>query len=446
MASQFEAVDVVRGDATGLLIPAHGDAMRALGPEWLTQAFHHFGSLPLDNRVARVVDIAACPGGSTGHKVFLTLAYARPDPALHTELFVKFSRDFTDPLRDRMRHEMESEIAFGAISRQPDFPINVPVAYFADYQRDTGTGVLITERIAFGEGGIEPHHAKFHEDELGDPLDYYRVLVRSLARLAAAHRAGRLSPDIDTRFPYDPAQAAASDKIPHDEPELRDLVARYGAFAARCPQLLPANIRSAAFLSKLDSDVGRFLKHEALIKRFLQSDPQMIALCHWNAQIDNGWFWRDATGQLRCGLLDWGRVGQLNVAFALWGCLAGAPYAIWDREFHPLLELFSQELAAHGGPGLRADDLSLHLQMYVAMMALAWLLEAPARIFIAMPDADKASGPDDPAFHANETARGFLRVFASVLYIWETLDFGASLDRVLSRMGEPVAARAAGAR
>ena len=30
----------------------------------------------------------------------------------------------------------------------------------------------------------------------------------------------------------------------------------------------------------------------------------MIALCHWNANIDNAWFWREPDGALRCGLID----------------------------------------------------------------------------------------------------------------------------------------------
>ncbi len=45
-------IDFVRGDATGLLIPAHGEALRAGGAAFLTQAFQTFGSLPLGNRIA----------------------------------------------------------------------------------------------------------------------------------------------------------------------------------------------------------------------------------------------------------------------------------------------------------------------------------------------------------------------------------------------------------
>src|SRR5262245_1659465 len=104
-----EKIDHVIGDATGLTIPAHADALRAGGEAFLTQAFQTFGALPADNAIARITRLEHCPGGSTGAKLFLDVEYARPDPALHTELFVKFSRDFTDAMRDRQRSEMEPE-------------------------------------------------------------------------------------------------------------------------------------------------------------------------------------------------------------------------------------------------------------------------------------------------------------------------------------------------
>jgi hypothetical protein len=426
-------LDLVRGDATGLMIPAHEDALCSGGEAFLTRAFQAFGALAADNRVARILRVEPCPGGSTGRKLFLSVEYEKPAPELHGELFVKFSRDFGDPIRDRGRYEMESEVRFAALSHQPGFPIRVPAAYFADYHHETGTGVLITQRIGFGEGGIEPHRQKCMDHELAEPLAYYRVIIKALARLAAAHKAGRLSRDIDARFPFDPEAAAAADKIRYDHAELAELVTRYAEFARAHPQLLPANVRSPAFIEKLGREVGRVLEHEAAIQSFLRSDLDLVALCHWNAHIDNAWFWRDATGELHCGLMDWGRVRQLNLAFALWGCLSGAPHALWDRHLDELLALFTDELAAHGGPRLDVGELKLHLDLYVASMGVAWMLEAPARILFRLPEAAQAAGPHDPVFRKSETARNQLHIFTAVLNLWETHDFGASLDVLVAR-------------
>jgi hypothetical protein len=151
----------VPGDATGLAIPAHGEALRVAGEAFLTEAFRSFGSLSQDNRIVRITRCEPFFGGNSGQKLLLSVEYAHAEPGLHTDLFVKFSRDFTDAFRDRRRHELEAEVRFAALSRLPNFPINVPAACFADFHRESGTGLLITQRIAFGGGGIEPLRCMF---------------------------------------------------------------------------------------------------------------------------------------------------------------------------------------------------------------------------------------------------------------------------------------------
>jgi hypothetical protein len=425
----------VRGDATGLRVPAHPEALRAGGTAFLTEAFRIFGSLPAANHVSRITRLETCAGGSTGQKLFLTLEYAQPDPALHRELFVKFSRDFSDKARDdRGKHEMETEARFAALSRLPGFPITVPTVYFADYHHESRSGLIISQRIAYGTGRIEPHRQKCLDHELTEPLAYYRVILKSLARIAAAHKSGRLSPDIDRQFAFDRAVAAERDPIAFDAARLHVFVSRYADFAAQCPQLLPANITAPAFLAKLDREAGLFLRHEKTIKRFLQSDPDFIALIHWNANIDNAWFERDAAGVLHCGLMDWGHVNQMNVAFALWGCLCGAPLEIWDRHLDELLALFVAELHGHGGPRLDVAELELHLQLYVALMGVSYLIHSPSRILARLPEAATASGTRDPVFLKNETARNQLHIMTAMLNYWQTRDFGATLERLLARL------------
>ncbi|MDT5172767.1 MAG: hypothetical protein QOG37_18, partial [Mycobacterium sp.] len=59
---------------------------------------------------------ARAPAGSTGRKVVLSVHYDEP-AGLPTELFVKFSRDFDNPTRDRGKAQMEPEVRFAAMSR-----------------------------------------------------------------------------------------------------------------------------------------------------------------------------------------------------------------------------------------------------------------------------------------------------------------------------------------
>ena len=115
-------LDFVRGDATGIAMPAHAAALRAAGESFLTEAFRSFGSLSPDNGIVRITRFEPFPGGNSGHKLLLSVDYARAEAGLHTDLFVKFSRDFTDAFRDRRRHELEAEVRLAALSRLPGFP------------------------------------------------------------------------------------------------------------------------------------------------------------------------------------------------------------------------------------------------------------------------------------------------------------------------------------
>ncbi len=393
------------GDATGLAIPAHTKALREAGEDFLTDAFRAFGSLAADNRVTRITRFEPCPFGSTGEKLFLSVEYAREEPGLPRDLFVKFSRDFKDIFRDRRRGELEAEIRLAELSRSENFPIAVPRACFADFHAASGTGMIITGRIDFGEGGIEKMHAKCMDHELAEPLAHYRAIVTALARLAGAHKAGVLSPQVEELFPFDVDEVVRQDPIGLDAAGMRERVALYAEFSARYPQLLPAHIAT----------------------------PEFIAFNHFNAHIDNAWFWRDAFGALQCGLLDWQRARQMNVAYALWGGLCGAGLDIWDHHLGELLTLFIHELQAHGGPKLDIAELTLNLNSYAAMIGLAGLINAPYIVLARLPEAATATGPLDPVFRRQESARSFLHIFTIFLSLWKAHDFGASLDLVLAR-------------
>ncbi|CAN7202394.1 hypothetical protein LJR225_000663 [Phenylobacterium sp. LjRoot225] len=424
-------VDWVRGDALGLQIPAHGEALRAGGEAFLTKAFRAAGAIGPDNSVAQITQLEECPGGSTGRKQWLRVVYEKPEPGLHTDLFVKYSRDFDDEIRDRAKNQMESEVQFALISRLPGFPIAVPACLFADYHHDSGTGVLITQRIPFGLGRVERAWDKCLDYEMPEPLEHYRVLVTAVARLAGAHKAGRLAAHISETFPFDAEKAVTNDRIRYSAQQLQNRVARFSDFAATYPQILPTNIATPEFIAQLKEDVPRFLEHELAIKHHLYSQPDLIALCHWNANVDNAWFWRTEDGELACGLMDWGRVNQMNIALALWGGLSAAEIEIWDNHLDELLALFVAEFRGAGGPVLDPGALKLHICLFAAMMGLAWLMDAPPLIQSQVPDLAEAESRFDARFKGNETARTQLHMLTNFLNLWQTQDFGRMLDRFL---------------
>lgn len=431
----MSVIDWIKGDKLGLEIPAHKEALRTGGAAFLTQAFHRTGALSADNRVIEITQCEECPGGSTGRKLLLSVAYAKPAASLPTKLFVKFSRDFDDDIRDRAKHQLEPEVRLALLSRTPGFPIAVPLCCFADYHRESGTGILITERIPFGAGALEPLYAKCLDYEMPAPLEHYRALVKALARLAGTHKAGRLSADVAQEFPFDAQKAAADISIRYTAQQLQNRVIRLADFAEKYPNLVPANIASPDFHKRLAEDLPRFLEHEHALKQFLNSQEKFIALIHWNANVDNGWFWRNAQDELECGLLDWGGVGQMNVGLALWGALSGAETTMWNDHLDELLALFAAEFHHCGGPSLDVDELKLHMLLFVAMMGISWLLDGPARIQKHVPELSSVDSRFDARIKTDETARTVLQMTINFLNLWQTQAFGKLLERALAPAG-----------
>jgi hypothetical protein len=424
--------DWVTGDILGLRLPAHAAALREGGVPFLTEAFRTAGALVADNRVTCITQCEECPGGSTGRKLLLSVEYEKPAAGLHHELFVKFSRDFDDPIRDRGRTQMELEIRFAQLSRTPGFPIAVPVCYYADYHAVSGTGVLITQRIGFGRDGIERHYDKCRDDELPELLAHYQALLTALARLAGADQAGRLPASVSEQFAFDPSRLTVGERAPYTARQLQNRVARYAEFAHAHAALLPANIRAPAFLARLHEEVARFPEQEIAIRKNLGSRPEFVALCHWNANVDNAWFWRGAGGQLECGLMDWGCVSRMNVAMAIWGAMSAADTALWDRHLDELLALFVAEFQRSGGPALDLPVLKRQLMLYIALMGLTWLLDAPAYLRALVPDLAETQSRHDPSIRGNEAARTQLQMLTTFLNLWETQDFGGVLDEFLA--------------
>jgi hypothetical protein len=428
------AVDWVTGDLTGMQIPAHSEALRAKGAAYLTQMFRAYGVLGTDNRVKAITECQDWSGGSTGRKLKLSVAYETPFPQLHGELFVKFSRDFADSARDQAKRQMQSEVRFAAMSRAPDFPIAVPACYFADYHAESGTGILITQRIPYGQGTTEPHYEKCRDNEMPQALEHYTLILRSVARLAGSHRGGRLH-DVAAQFPFDANNMAVRESAPMSALELEQKIARYAAFAAEAPQLLPPDVTHPAFIAKLSAEAPEFLKHEAAVKQFLFTRPDLIALCHWNANIDNAFFWRNASGVLECGLMDWGHVGQMNVAMALWGCLSAAEIELWDAHIDTLLTTFLAEMRDSGGPLVEVSELKLHLNLYIALMGITWLLDVGSLIRSRIADLTSVRDRFDPKIRGHELSRVRLHMASVFLHLWRTQDFGSDLDRCLRQCG-----------
>lgn len=415
-------IDWVYSPHYNLDFPAHPAALEQGGAAFLTKAFHASGLLHSSNRVTRITTLKKVSGGSTGSKLLLTVEYAQAEPQLHAELFIKFSRDFDDPTRDAGRGQMEQEVKLAWLSRLESFPIQVPTCYFADFHQPSGTGILITQCVSFGQKGVEPHYSKALDHYMPDAPAHYGALITALARLAAAHQSGRLVDAVELHFPFNSDMPDVGARVPDTAEQVSLKIEALSQFIRDYPHLFPSRICTASFLQRLSQEAPRFQSLQHTVYPLLHKQKEMIALCHWNAHVDNAWFWRNGQGELECGLLDWGNVGQMNVSMALWGCLSAAEPSIWYEHLDALLERFSHELRINGGHDLAIADLKRHLALYAGMMGLAWLIEAPLKTLKKIAGIETVKDQFDPAIENNERARSQLAIMTAFLCLWESTD------------------------
>ena len=239
----------VTGDQFGLAFPADPAGLRSGGPRFLTDAFRVAGVLGGDNSVTRITGFDEVGGGSTGRKVALAVEYHEAAPGLHADLFVKFSRDLHNPIRDRGKTQMEPEVRFASLSRAAAFPIAVPHVQFGDYHRQSGTGILIMERIDHGGKGIERRCHKCLDYEMPEPRSLPRATHRA-GPPRGTHRSGRLPAALTSHFPLAVQAATVGDRVPLSTDKLERRLTQLTEFVETHPGLLPANVGSAEFLAR----------------------------------------------------------------------------------------------------------------------------------------------------------------------------------------------------
>lgn len=417
----------VLGDLLRVPFPATPESLLDLGAVFLTDAFHAAGTLARDNRVLAIAESQEFFGGGMGRKLLLSLTYARDEPGLHTELFAKFPRDFGDPLRALFGPLMEPEVRFALLSRRKGFPITVPKCYFADYHSASQTGLLITERIAYGSGAVEPFQDKCLDYELEEPLGHYRALTRAIARLAGSHRAGHFGAEIDRQFPFAPDRIDIGARIPYTPQQLRQKLDKLRSFAAENRGLFPGAVGSDELLERFCAEAPLVLEHELEIRRHLNGHADYIALCHWNLNLDNAWFWRDRAGELHAGLLDWGSVAQMNVAQSFYGMTCAAECAFLERHESELMRLFVEEYRSSGGPPLDLETFAQLVKLSIAVLGIAWILDAPTLIEAQLPAIRDVEDRFDARLRGDFLARCQLQLLVVMLNEWRVRGIGSAL-------------------
>jgi len=375
--------DIAPGDHYGLKFPISLLLLREFGPEFLTAAFRASGAISEDNEVTEIVELKPLGIMGASENAFLTVAYARSEPGLQTELFVKFPPEGVD-YKYALTVMSQGEVEFLRLSQTVALPMPVAKYYYCDYCSSTSNYILITERIAFGVPPIEPAYRKGRDHLVPDIEGHYRVLAKSLAKLVAAHKTGAMGYGLEASFPF---PRAARDFNPIDN--LEENIDRLIDFIARiAPHLFPAGAADVEFLKTWREDLIFGLTHKDAVIAYLHSDVDYTGLCHPNLNVDNAWYWRDAAGELQVGLLDWGGVGQMSIAQALSGMLMMPDPDLYLQLRQDAIATFVDECAASGGMRLDPAKLLFHYKASLYSTAICTIIGVVVNFLFRLPEED----------------------------------------------------------
>jgi len=362
-------------------------ASSEFGAEWFTKAFHTAGTLSKDNCVIKVSHCQELPidgyqkAGGAAMKARITIEYLTPDPALHTNLFAKFTYD---PAR-----EVPGQISIGqddgfevecGIHVQHLFPFRSPKFYFGDVCRDTTVFLLIWEAIPYGKCAedckpydILPCCGKFQDFSLRRPEEYYCAIFRAMGQLAGWDKMGRLDSLLGPSQTYSDKEYLHTTKRSTKTHANADVAKQVvGKTADKtidflmnwCGKMAPQCLHNPATLQKVKEDLVEMAPFFTDMSNYFQaSSSYYVAAVHANLQIDNAFFWRDEYGDLDIGVLDWGGFHRGPFCTRWLGCLSGAGAEVLKGHLHGILQCFADEYARCGGPRLAVEDLVLRFNL-----------------------------------------------------------------------------------
>jgi hypothetical protein len=205
-------------------------------------------------------------------------------------------------------------------------------------------------------------------------------------------------------------------------------LAKVRAFVASAPQLFPGDLDVERFIA----EVPMVLELAEAVRRELNHADAMVALCHWNLNLDNAWFERQPDGTLAAGLLDWGSVGQMNIAQSFFGITCAAEPDFLARHERSLVELFVERYAIAGGPVVSAERLHFLVKLSMAVLGTAWMLDAPAIVSRELPNYASAADRFDPLLTDHFLARAQTHLLWVFISEWGNQDIGGALRQFAS--------------
>jgi len=409
------------GEFHGIPFPRSPEELGGWGPQWLTRAMHAAGSLPRDNAVVRFRSFQVKAGdvtkegsadenlwGGAGCKVLLAVEYGNGPGGLTEGMFVKMPFEFTGK-NERYKNSMTlssmdwSEVMFLNLLAGKT-PTRTPRCYFADMNRSTTNSIIIMEAIPYAEPGTKDAApgeffaacGKYRDWNIPNPVDLYYAHAKALAQFCAYYKKISLTTEqVDLCFMEEGAfrfrqgvfayigGLSWSDRDASfcgilQDPNLAPFVASSGFppnvatgfvelgrdFVLRvAPQYFPEDLVEPRFTDRVFREVNEMAYYLSEMGFYSNMMPEFFSLGHPNAQIDNAFFWRGASGEVLAGLTDFGNMSHLPMPLMLGGGWCGAEPELMDEHEEKLTRVFLDEYEKACGIRLSFDDFYLHLKI-----------------------------------------------------------------------------------
>jgi len=430
------------------------------GAEWLTQAMHVAGTLPLDNKVTKVsADPFKITTGNNGGKFLFEVEYLNPSEDLHTRLFAKIPHSMeTATQSDRLSSSVNKQpMEFYELNSsrllEAELPVKIPRYYFGDISNETSNWILITESVPFKdpkrldfEGKtrgdpkeqLKPFEIEGPYDKCmdwclrGPPSEYYMALVKCGARMAGLAKAGKFGDEqligkYFENFNAVPKEAfgmkpGCSGQPPNQLKAKLDTAMSFMADTGKA--LFPSFCGTEAWQNKFRGTMMKLNAYLAEMSYWCHSDKDYIAFTHNNLNVDNAYFWRDEAGNLDLGVFDWGSMGSKSLGFKMWWWLYCGEFEEMSANMDRYLDCCVESLQEYGGPRLDKEVLRMQF-ILTALSQMFGLVAAVGQIYKMCPKKEWPSIKDryDPRvgenIHGKSTLRLYLQVMRTICLIIE---------------------------
>mmetsp|Transcript_17433 Transcript_17433/g.27861 ORF Transcript_17433/g.27861 Transcript_17433/m.27861 type:complete len:582 (+) Transcript_17433:154-1899(+) len=428
------------------------------GASWLTKAFHAAGTLPLDNRVVKIVGTRPITGGGASLKAAIEVEYEKPSPELHTKLFMKYPYDYENRAQksDRMNSSVMlqgMDVAEADAYRllEASLPFPIPKYYFADISNVSTNFVLITELIRYGDrkkprqdfapGEVEPAYEKFLDDEQFDnSFEYYKVWTQALASMAGKYKTGQLGEDAKLmQFFSDSRQFLPQSGV--SDAEFKVKLKMGEDFITSCAKhLFPPGVISDANIKEWKRILTIVNAYKKEIYHLASSNEDNMAVVHGNMNADNTWWWRDEDKKLHIGVLDWGGLSKVSLPQKLWWSYYASECHMLEDHLDELLQVFVETYEREGGPRLDVKEVRRDF-MFAALDQCVGLLGAVPMIYKVIPKKSWVEGEvkdrHDQRLRDNFLTRMYVQGFVLIMTMICKFDLGKLCDELLAMPGMP---------